>query len=612
MKKRLLYLVVVHVGFLVLFALEKPLFMVLQDGKLLADTTLGEWIGVVGHGLKLDNSVAGYLMIVPWITVFISIWTGGGKWLPIINRIYFIIASFALAVVFVGNALLYPYWGFPLDSTPLFYLRNPADALASVSGWFVAAGVLFALLVWLTVAAGLWIGTRLVNRLKPAINKVWWSLLMLIAGGLIFLSIRGGVDRSTANVGRVYFSRNIFLNHSAVNPAFSLMESLTKQRDFDATYRFFPEPERAAIFDSLKAPASDSLPRLLTTDRPDILLILLESFSMNILGERVDGVQVTPHINALRGEGIWFSDFYASSSRTDKGLVAVLNGYPAQPATSIMKYPVKSRTLPSIARKLANEGYSTEVIYGGDIDFTNMRSYFYSTGFASVTGKDGLRLGGLKNKWGYDDREMFGETLRRLIEKDADERFFMTFLTLSSHEPFAVPFDRFADPLLNAMAFTDDRLGEFLDDLRRLPLWNNLLVILVADHAITFPATLRNFDIGRHHIPMVWTGGAVARHFEVGKTWSQSDIAATLLAQLGIDDGDFIFSRNVFNPLQQPMAFYTFNHGFGYLDASGATVWDRDTERALVTEGEEGAGVREKRGKAILQTLMEDMSRRGR
>ncbi len=610
MKRRLLYLVAIFAGFLVLFALEKPLFMFFQSRELLAGTTFGDWFRVIGHGLRLDVSVASYLMLFPWTAVFVSIWVKGPRWPGISNRIYFIFISLFLSAVFVGNMVLYPYWGFPLDSTPLFYLHNPGDAMASVPGWFVIVGLLLTVVIWLLINWGFALCTRLLKGLRSMINRGWWSVVMIIIGGLLFLGIRGGVGQSTANVGRVYFSDNIFLNHAAVNPAFSLLESALKQHDFASRYKFLPERERAATFDSLKAPASDSIGKVLNTERPDVLLILLESFSMNILGEAVDGTPVMPRFNALREEGIWFPDFYANSFRTDRGLVAVLNGYPAQPTTSIMKYPAKSQTLPSIAKILRGAGYSTEMIYGGDIDFTNMRSYFYSSGYSTVTGSDGLRLSAKKSEWGYDDRAMFAEVLRRMREKPAGERSFTTFLTLSSHEPFIVPFDRFSDPVLNSMAFTDECLGEFLDRLRELPLWDNLLVILVADHALLYPRTLPHYDISRHHIPMVWCGGAVFAPKTAEGSWSQTDIAATLLGQMGLDGGDFAFSRNIFDPAQEPLAFYTFNNGFGLLDRTGATVWDCDSGRTLVSDGEGGASGRETKGKAILQTLMEDMDRR--
>lgn len=591
--------------------LEKPLFMFFQNSDMLAGATFTDWFRVMWHGLKLDVSVAGYVALVPWLAVSISVWVTGAKWPGVANRIYFIFVSLFLVAVFVGNMMLYPFWKFPLDSTPLFYLRNPGDAMASVPGWFVLLGLLLVFVLWIVLNRGFgWLTRKFLDGVKPVVNKVWWSAAMVVIGGLLFLGIRGGVGQSTANVGRVYFSDNIFLNHAAVNPAFSFLESLTRERDFASGYKFFEEEERASVFDSLKAPEPDSIAHVLKTTRPDVLMVLLESFSMNILAGNVDGEPVTPRLNALVGEGVWFPRFYANSFRTDRGLVSVLNGYPAQPAASIMKYPAKSQTLPSIAKSLLGAGYSTEMLYGGDIDFTNMRSYFYASGYETVTGSDGLKLRGGKSEWGYDDRVMFEELFRRMNGKQPGAQSFTTFLTLSSHEPFRVPFERFADPVLNSMAFTDDCLGGFVDAMKQTPLWENLLVVLVADHAMTYPSSLAHYEISRHHIPMLWLGGAVAQPMTVEGAWSQADIAATLLRQLDLDDSQFRFSRNIFNPAQQPMAFYTFKNGFGYIDASGATVWDCDSKRALVLQEEDGAPVREVRGKAILQTLMEDMERR--
>lgn len=610
MKRRLLYLAAIYAGLLAIFMLAKPLFMAFQGGGMLAGVSFADWFRVMAHGLKLDVTVAGYAAVVPWLTVVVSVWVKGGKWPARTSRIYFLFVSLFLAAVFVGNTILYRFWKFPLDTTPLFYLRNPGDAVASVPVWFTIAGLVGVALIWALLYWGFSRLTRLIDDVRPVLNRGWWSVVMAVAGGLLFLGIRGGAAQSTANVGRVYFSDNIFLNHAAVNPAFSFLESLTREKDLAAGYRFFDGDRRAAIFDSLKAPEPDSTAQVLRTDRPDVLIILLESFSMNVLAENIGGEPVTPRFNELVGEGIWFPEFYANSFRTDRGLVSVLNGYPAQPATSIMKYPAKSQTLPSIAAALREAGYSTEILYGGDIDFTNMRSFFYASGYETVTGKDGLRPGGEKTKWGYDDCVMFGELLHRLKSREPGGRSFTTFLTLSSHEPFAVPFERYGDPVLNAMAFTDDCLGRFIDELRRTPMWENLLVVLVADHAMTYPPSLAHYEIARHHIPMLWIGGAVAGPLTVEGPWSQSDIASTLLRQLGLDDSEFVFSRNIFNPDQEPMAFFTFNNGFGFMDSTGATVWDADAEKALILMGEEGAAEREARGKAILQTLMEDMQRR--
>ena len=104
----------------------------------------------------------------------------------------------------------------------------------------------------------------------------------------------------------------------------------------------------------------------------------VDAFCRTITDEVVDGEQVTPHLNGFKQEGLWFENIYANSFRTDRGQVAVMSGYPAQPVMSIMKLPHKAQTLPSIARSLQAEGYATTFTYGGDADFTNTVSYLYA------------------------------------------------------------------------------------------------------------------------------------------------------------------------------------------------------------------------------------------
>lgn len=260
-----------------------------------------------------------------------------------------------IAAIFAVDVALYGYWGFRLDATLFFYLQSPADAMASVPvGTFFLQFGLF-----LLYAYGIFQAFRkLIIPLfpvTPAHNRVGGSVAVLLLGGILFIPIRGGVTTSTANVGMVYFSKNQFLNHSAINPTFSLLASLSKQQDFAAQFNFFPEEERRERYTALTH-HNDSLTNstekveLLTTDRPNILIILLESFSANAI-EAVGGeAGITPNLNRLSKEGVTFTNMYANSFRTDRGIVAVLNGYLAQPTTSIMKYPAKSQTLPSLPK----------------------------------------------------------------------------------------------------------------------------------------------------------------------------------------------------------------------------------------------------------------------
>ena len=229
------------------------------------------------------------------------------------------------------------------------------------------------------------------------------SFIFVLA--FLFVPIRGGFSVSTMNVGKVYFSSNISLNHAAINPVFSFMTSLSKEKDFKSQYRFMNDEKAEEIFTSLKGGDNylleDSL-RWIKTDNPDILLIILESFS----GAAMDSLcadapaGIMPNLTQLAKEGLFFTNFYANSFRTDRGLVAVLSGYPAQPTTSIMKYPSKSQSLPAIAKSLVRRGYETQFLYGGDADFTNMRSYFISTGYQSIVCDEDFPISERLSKWG--------------------------------------------------------------------------------------------------------------------------------------------------------------------------------------------------------------------
>lgn len=432
----------------------------------------------------------------------------------------------------------------------------------------------------------------------------------------MFIAIRGGVTTSTANVGMVYYSQDQFLNHSAINPCFSLFSSLSKQQDFASQFDFFPEDKRQELASDLTRPfeaaSGDTIPRLLRTNRPNILLILLESFSANAIEVLGGTPGVTPCLNCLSEEGILFTNMYANSFRTDRGLVSVLNGYLAQPTTSIMKYPAKSQSLPSLAKSLGEVGYTADMLYGGDINFTNMRSFFFSSGYTRITCDQDFPLSSRLSKWGANDDVTFRHLLEDLSARPVDGApWLTTFLTLSSHEPFEVPYHRLSDPYLNSVAFTDSCLGAFIDGLKELPVWKNTLVILVSDHGFCYPENLTNYEPRRYHIPMLWLGGAVAAPRKVETFACQTDLAATLLGQLGLPVDRFTFSKNIFSPSEPHFAFYTYNNGFGIIDTTGYSAFDNEAGRVLSTKASPaGEALRVDKGKALLQTLYDDLGSR--
>lgn len=608
MKKRIAYISLYFFTVLLIFILQKPLFM-LYNGSIEKGFGFADYMQVMVHGASLDAATAGYLTAFPFLLVLISIWFRKFPLKKILYG-YYILAAALISIIFVVDMALYTFWGFKLDASVFLYIDSPKEALASVSVGFILLRVLAILLL---IALNSWVLLKITPSVLTATRKrIAGTAGMLLLGGVLFIIIRGGVTESTSNIGQVYFSNEPFLNHSAVNPDFSLLSSMGKSQDFASEFNFFDEEKRAALFDGLYPTTDgDSIIQVLNTKCPNILIILMEGFGGAFV-EPLGGLpDVTPHFNRLSKEGIFFTNCYANSFRTDRGTVCTFSGYLGLPTASVMKIPAKSRTLPAIAEGLSKVGYKTDFLYGGDINFTNMKSYLLSTGYQRLTANTDFSLAEqTSNAWGVNDDITFEYLYNQLRNRKEEGPWHTAFLTLSSHEPFEVPYHRLEDKIPNAFAYTDECLGKFIDRLKQTPAWKDLLVICLPDHGFYYPREGSNAMPRFYHIPLLWLGGAVKQPMQVDKIMNQTDLAATLLGQLGLEHTAFTFSRNVLgSDYKYPFAFYSFNNGFSFRDSTGVTVFDNNSGSILFDEPEADESRLDK-GKAILQTVYDDLGNR--
>ena len=608
MKKRIAYISLYFFTVLLIFILQKPLFM-LYNGSIEKGFGFADYMQVMVHGASLDAATAGYLTAFPFLLVLISIWFRKFPLKKILYG-YYILAAALISIIFVVDMALYTFWGFKLDASVFLYIDSPKEALASVSVGFILLRVLAILLL---IALNSWVLLKITPSVLTATRKrIAGTAGMLLLGGVLFIIIRGGVTESTSNIGQVYFSNEPFLNHSAVNPDFSLLSSMGKSQDFASEFNFFDEEKRAALFDGLYPTTDgDSIIQVLNTKRPNILIILMEGFGGAFV-EPLGGLpDVTPHFNRLSKEGIFFTNCYANSFRTDRGTVCTFSGYLGLPTASVMKIPAKSRTLPAIAEGLSKAGYKTDFLYGGDINFTNMKSYLLSTGYQRLIANTDFSLAEqTSNAWGVNDDITFEYLYNQLRNRKEEGPWHTAFLTLSSHEPFEVPYHRLEDKIPNAFAYTDECLGKFIDRLKQTPAWKDLLVICLPDHGFYYPREGSNAMPRFYHIPLLWLGGAVKQPMQVDKIMNQTDLAATLLGQLGLEHTAFTFSRNVLgSDYKYPFAFYSFNNGFSFRDSTGVTVFDNNSGSILFDKPEADESRLDK-GKAILQTVYDDLGNR--
>ena len=564
---------------------------------------IGDVVAVIAHGLSLDLSTSLYFLILPFLITLVSLWWDDRR-LHTILRIYYGIIATMMTFAFVADTSLYPFWGFKLDASCLQYLEAPAEVRASVSGFYMTIRLLLLILgsyalYRLYKAIPFWAKNPSRRRAATATNILFIPLIVI--------GIRGGLDESTTNIGQVYFSQDQFLNHSAVNPIFSFLSSFEKTASNIVDYDFFSQDECDTLMRDLYPTTSVNTDTLLTTSRPDIVIVLMES-----AGDIFE--KAMPRLRRLKKEGIDFAACYGNTWRTDRGTVCTYSGYPSFPTSSVMKMPQKTNYLPGIAATLREAGYQTYYLYGGDINFTNMRSFLVTTGWEQLKWKaDYTNEEQNSAKWGVRDDITFNTLYEQIAAIDTSAthtRHLFGFSTLSSHEPWDVPLKRLDQEIPNAFYYLDTCIGHIIDRLKQLPQWDNLLIIFLPDHSIDYGHFTEAVQ-ARNKIPMVWAGGAVKAPRKITQLCNQTDLAATLLAQLQLPHAQFRWSRDVLSAsYRYPFAVHNYNNGFSLTDSTGFIAYDLESSRLVTNESSQATRL-ERMGKAILQATTADLKALG-
>ncbi len=557
-------------------------------------------------GLRMDAAMTAYWMIITGLLFTCSPFISN-RAVSIIQGSFTVLFLILCSGVVVADIELYKHWGFRINSTPLMYIGS--EAAGSVSPVVVITLVIIFLLLFSSFL--IWYSKGLAPALKTLtpLEKKWTPVWLFLTVALI-IPIRSSFSVAPLNTGFVYFHKTkAFPNHAGINAVWNFLRSVS--RDDHSKYPDQFVQDYDGDFQKLMHTEGKTT-SLLNTQKPNVILIILESFTAKII-EPLGGLpDVTPSLNALSREGILFTNFYSSGDRTDKGIVSILSGYPAQPRTSIIKYPNKTESLPYLPRVMEKLGYHTSFVYGGDIGFANMESYLTHAGFGNITSDDDFDSDIDNSKWGVADHYVFNQLLHEC--DTAKNPFFKVMLSLSSHEPFEVPMapvfkgEDESSKFLNACFYTDKSLGEFIREAKKKSWWNKTLIIITADHGHRFPNPNELKDKERFKIPMLWLGGAIAKRDTIIQTYGlQTDITNTLLNQVGAHATDFTFSKNLMADDVNAFALYIFNNGFGYVSPRHENIYDFDLQNYLKKEGDEKELPL---GKAYMQKLFHDYNSR--
>lgn len=605
MKKRIVIFFLYLLFWYTLFVLDRIFFLLIYFQNSIQLTVL-EIFKTFLYGFKLDIAIASYVVFIPSFLLTLTSFTET-KILKYFYNIYTILLLLVFTAIVLGDLFMYRHWGFRMDGTPLFYMTNLKAMTASVSTFTVIGGVFgMFILTLLLYISYLKLFMPLFTSIEKS-KKAFFSLLPLTL--LLVVIMRGGIGIASLTTSTAYFSKSQFANHAAINPVWNVGFSLSESSDLKRKYIYFNDLEMAKILAPLQ-PKKEKNIQLLNTNRPNIILFIAESLTAKALQATGGKKGIMPELNALVKEGVLFDHIYAAGDRTDRGIAAVLAGYPPLPGSTPLKYQKLTEKLAFIPGELNKAGYRSEFYYGGTLDFANYRSFLVQAGFDKMVSDKDFAPEDLKSKWGAFDHVVFNRCLGET--PDNDTKFFKTILTLTSHEPFETPVpvvfkgDDEESKYLNSLHYTDRSIGEFIKEAKNRKWWANTLVIIIADHGSRLPGNSEIEDKEKYHIPMIWLGGALKVNDTIIKNLaSQTDLASTLLHQLHLNADAFKFSKNILTTSYIPYSYFSFNNGFGFQKNGNLFIYNTLTNK--YTNSDSGLDtISEKEGKAYLQSLYLD------
>ncbi|MBN2667877.1 MAG: sulfatase-like hydrolase/transferase [Bacteroidales bacterium] len=560
MKSFLISIIKYILFFLLIFLVGRLIFIVYNWSDV-QNESFGEILFAFYAGIRMDVSALSYFSPIALLLLFIR-HQFNRKWaFKLLTLLVGIIVLVYFSIV-LAELPIYDEWMTKLNSKALSYLSNPTEV------WRTATLLdkIMALLVapWLSLVS-VWFFKQLYkNAFYDAV--AWYKNISIFLVSLMlgFVGARGGFYQIPLSVGGVFYSENRTLNFATVNSFWNLGYSTYKDVKYreEDKYKFFTEKALEAYISPIKNRVQNT-PKILKTERPNIIVILFESWSYDLVDSLDRMYNLMPRWRTLKKESIQFTNCFATGRHSEEGMLAVFAGFPSLASSYLMGFTEKNGKLPTINKILANEDYHQAFLFGGDLGYANIKSFFYQNPFETI--KDEMNFSNTykKGKLGYHDDALYGEMFKTL--NSIEQPFLVGGFTTSTHSPYDAPmkfiqYTSNENEYINTAHYADSCLGDFIDKIKLEEWYNNTLLVLVSDHSHPTPIKRSYCSDDSHRIVFMLSGGAIKDQYKgiiVDKIVSQIDIPATILAQMNLSSQDLNFSRNVLDSAYQSFAYFS-------------------------------------------------------
>ncbi|MES2546615.1 MAG: LTA synthase family protein [Pseudomonadota bacterium] len=439
-------------------------------------------------------------------------------------------------------------------------------------------------------------------------TKIWlvWPLIFLLAA----FAIRSSLGHRPANPALFAITQDSMVNSLVLNSGYSVFYAIYDLQHESKSSQIYGKMERDEIFKLTGATDSEipTLKTLVPTNKRDkpfnLVIILQESLGAGFV-ESLGGKPVTPNLEKLKSEGIWFEQLYATGTRSVRGIEAVTAGFQPTPSESTVKLSLSQKNFFTLASLLTKQGYNAEFIYGGESHFDNMRSFFLGNGFNQITDQKDYKNPVFMGSWGASDEDLLNKTHEQLLAHHASGKpFFTLAFSSSNHAPFEFPDGRielYEQPKAtdnNAVKYADYAIGQFFEKAKKSPYWKDTVFLIVADHDIRVRGNTL-VPIEHFHIPGLILGADIKPQI-VKSITSQIDLPVTVLSLMGISAQHPMTGRDISKEPADYLgrAMMQYNYNFAWMQQT------RDSNNVVVLrEGKVPAhGVYDAQAKQLNET----------
>jgi phosphoglycerol transferase MdoB-like AlkP superfamily enzyme len=502
--------------------------------------------GAFATGIAFD-AAASLFAAAPWIlfgavapTRFLK--SRAGRW-----TVAGLMTFFAAILIFITTAewVFWDEFGARFNFIAVDYLIWTQEVLGNITESYpmvpILCGIIAAaaLTVWGMVRTGLFVWAA--DDTTRWGHRIAWPAVGLASAALVAFGVSQQSMPTFANSYHGELAKNGCWSFFA---AFRSMEL-----DYPKWYAVLPQKQALhdakQLLTTADAPASSPEPDdfhrairgRIPERRKNVILVCMESMSGEFMSYVGKNSGLTPNLDRIAKESIFFENLYATGTRTVRGMEALTLNLPPTPGQAIIYRP-EGTHLTTTFSPFLDRGYDCAFLYGGDGRFDFMNRYFSTAGCriadVGTWQKQDITL---KTAWGACDEDLFNKAIEQAdADHAAGKPFHFFCMTTSNHRPYEFPAGRIDMPACGkrkpAVKYADWAVGQLIEQARKRPWFNDTLFVIVADHCAS-SAGKTELDVTKYRIPAMIYDPSLVTPKTITTLASQIDVMPTLFGLLG-------------------------------------------------------------------------------